>query len=598
MSKTTEPKPKRSGTKWLLGSVLGVVVVVGVLYVVGYFVAGNQLPKDAAVAGVRLGGLSPAQAAEKLESDLAPARAQTITLNGPDGTSAQIVPAEAGLSLDVEASVKAAGGGFSWNPTDIIDNLFGGNPDAAPVALVDEQQLDAALAAAAPSFAVEPVAATLDIATGEIERTESVRGMALDVDASAAAVIAAYQAGEAQAEAAVTLTDPEITTEMVDKAVAEFAEPLLSGSVVFTSDDGKMKVSAKKLAKAASFEVKDGALVGSLDAKALLKSTSKEQKKLKLNSPKDASYKFKDGKPVVVPSVTGEVIDEKAFAEALPTLALSKDKAARTAEIALIIEEPEFDTDAATKVKPREVIGEFTTYYPHASTDYRNKNLGRAAEMVNGTVVMPGEIFSLDKTLGPRTPSNGYMDGYVIDGGILVKASGGGISQSATTMYNAAFFAGYEDVEHKPHSLYFDRYPAGRESTIMSGAFDMRFRNDTEYPAIIQGYIHRSSWDNKGSITFKVWSIPTWDKVTSSEIKKSGFYSGGTKTIPYGQTCEPQSAIQGFTATYSRLFWKDGEVVKKQNYSWKYSAGDRIICAPKPQPKTTEPKKEESKNED
>ena len=139
---------------------------------------------------------------------------------------------------------------------------------------------------------------------------------------------------------------------------------------------------------------------------------------------------------------------------------------------------------------PTEVIGEYSTRFPYA--EYRNTNLSRAANSVNGTVVLPGEIFSLNDTLGPRTAANGYVDGYVINGGRLVKEAGGGISQAATTLYNAGFFAGYEDVEHKPHSLYFDRYPAGREATIYYGVLDMRFRNDTKYPAIIQGSVTKA----------------------------------------------------------------------------------------------------------
>lgn len=585
VSEETKPKPKNSRTKWILGSVLGLVVVLGVLYVAGYFVTGNRLPKDAAVAGIHLGGMNLVDAEETLKTELAPEREQAITLVGPQGATTQITPGEAGLSLDYDAMIQEAGGGVSWNPITIFENFFGGNSEVPPIVAVNEDELLSALEAKAPEFAVEPVSATLSIAEGTIERTDSTPGVELDAEESVTPITEAYRDAKAEVEAVVQINQPEVTTEMVDEAVSGFAEPLLSAPVVFTSGEGRMTIPVAKLAAAASFEVNDGALVGSLNTDELFEAIAEERKDLKLTGPKDASYRFSNGTPVVVPSSTGQVIDEPAFAEAVSTLILGADEAGRAAPVPRITEEPEFTTEAAEKVKPREVIGEFTTYYPHAS--YRNTNLGRAAEKVHGSVVMPGEIFSLDSTLGPRTRANGFVDGIVIDGGRLVESSGGGISQSATTMYNAAFFAGYEDIEHKPHSLYFDRYPAGREATIMRGAFDMRFRNNTEYPAIIQGYINRSSTGSRGSLTFKVWSIPTWDDVTSSEIKKSGFYSGRTIRIPYGQECEPQAPIQGFTATYSRLFWKDGNVAKRENYSWKYSAGDHIICEPRPEPAST-----------
>ncbi|MFV0429921.1 MAG: VanW family protein, partial [Arachnia sp.] len=298
---------------------------------------------------------------------------------------------------------------------------------------------------------------------------------------------------------------------------------------------------------------------------------------LNLSEPKDASYTLTDGKVTVVPAVDGKEIDAESLAAAVEEAAV-KSGDERTAAAGVTTEKAEFTTDEATKLAPTKVIGEFTTYFPHSSSNYRNNNLGQAAKSINGTVLLPGETFSLNDTLGERTAENGYIDGYVINGGVLVKESGGGISQSATTLYNAAFFAGYEDIEHKPHSLYFDRYPAGREATVYYGSLDMRFRNDTEYPSYIQGYITEATNSAKGSITFRIWSIPTYDRVVSTELVKSGYYSGSDR-VSDDPNCEPQAPIQGFTVNWSRLFYKGDEVVKKEDYSWQYSAGDRITCA-------------------
>ena len=166
----------------------------------------------------------------------------------------------------------------------------------------------------------------------------------------------------------------------------------------------------------------------------------------------------------------------------------------------------------------------------------------------------------------------------MINGGNLVKETGGGVSQVATTLFNAGFFAGFEDVEHKPHSLYFPRYPAGREATVYYGSVDLRFKNNTKYPAIIQGYTNPSSSGKRGSVTFKIWSIKTWDKVESSPLVKSGYYSGSTR-VSHAANCEPQGSIQGFTVNYKRLFYKGGKVVKEEPFKWQYDAGDRITCA-------------------
>jgi vancomycin resistance protein YoaR len=94
-------------------------------------------------------------------------------------------------------------------------------------------------------------------------------------------------------------------------------------------------------------------------------------------------------------------------------------------------------------------VSRFTTDFPHSP--YRNTNLGRAAELIDGTILEPGETFSLNDTVGERTAANGFTKGIIISNGVFKEDFGGGVSQVATTTFNAAFFAGLEDVEHKPH---------------------------------------------------------------------------------------------------------------------------------------------------
>ncbi len=137
----------------------------------------------------------------------------------------------------------------------------------------------------------------------------------------------------------------------------------------------------------------------------------------------------------------------------------------------------------------------FTTNFPHA--DYRNVNLGRAAELISGTVLKPGETFSLNDTVGERTAENGFTKGFIISNGIFKEDFGGGVSQMATTLFNTMFFAGLEDVEHKPHSFYIDRYPVGREATVVWGALDLKFKNDTDHGILIDARLSPSSYSSQ-----------------------------------------------------------------------------------------------------
>ena len=143
----------------------------------------------------------------------------------------------------------------------------------------------------------------------------------------------------------------------------------------------------------------------------------------------------------------------------------------------------DFRTADARTLRIREQVSAFTTYFPYA--DYRNTNIGRAAELVDGTILKPGETFSLNDTVGERTRANGFTEGFIIEDGVFKEDLGGGVSQMATTTFNAMFFAGLEDVEHKTHSFYIDRYPVGREATVAWGSVDLRFRNDTPYGVLI-----------------------------------------------------------------------------------------------------------------
>lgn len=130
-----------------------------------------------------------------------------------------------------------------------------------------------------------------------------------------------------------------------------------------------------------------------------------------------------------------------------------------------------------------ELVGEFTTN--HACCESRVQNIQRFADIMRGVYLVPGESISLNDYVGERTRERGFVPAGTILQGHLVPTVGGGVSQFATTMFNAAFFAGFDFVSYQSHSLYISRYPYGREATISWPAPDLEFRNTTDYPALI-----------------------------------------------------------------------------------------------------------------
>jgi vancomycin resistance protein YoaR len=128
-------------------------------------------------------------------------------------------------------------------------------------------------------------------------------------------------------------------------------------------------------------------------------------------------------------------------------------------------------------------VGEFTT--PHACCETRVRNIQRMADLVRGVYLVPGERLSLNEFVGPRTVENGFFAAGAIRQGHLIQEVGGGVSQFATTIFNAAYFAGMDFEEYRSHTIYFSRYPYGREATISNPAPDLVMTNITEYPILV-----------------------------------------------------------------------------------------------------------------
>lgn len=145
-----------------------------------------------------------------------------------------------------------------------------------------------------------------------------------------------------------------------------------------------------------------------------------------------------------------------------------------------------------------EKVAEFTT--SHACCEARVSNIHRIADLVRGLHLLPGETVSLNEHVGERTQERGFVAAGAIRAGRLVPEVGGGVSQFATTIFNAAYLAGLDFEEYQSHSLYFSRYPFGREATISSPAPDLVITNTTDHPVLIW-----TSYDAT-SITVSIYS--------------------------------------------------------------------------------------------
>lgn len=204
---------------------------------------------------------------------------------------------------------------------------------------------------------------------------------------------------------------------------------------------------------------------------------------------------------------------------------------------------------AETCLADPEVVSSFTT--PLTPGQARNTNIHLAADYIDGTVIAPGTTFSLNQGIGPRTTARGFVANGFIDGdGDLISAVGGGVSQMATTFVNAAWFAGIDILQHRPHTIYFQRYPMCREATIIWGSLDVVVRNDSPYDIRIS-----TSYTNS-SVTVSLVSIP-WAEVeswTGQPYNVEGV--GGAFSVNCGRT----------------IRYPDGSSTS-ESYSWRYREG-------------------------
>lgn len=216
---------------------------------------------------------------------------------------------------------------------------------------------------------------------------------------------------------------------------------------------------------------------------------------------------------------------------------------------------------------PVERVSRFTTY--HDCCEPRVRNIQLLARTLDGYIVMPGEEFSINDVIGPRTSAKGYVSAPVLCSSGYCSGIGGGISQFATTMFNAIFWGGYEDVYHRPHSIWITRYPVGIEATLGYPSLDVAFVNDTITPVTIRTRYTSTSitvelWGNAGG-----WQVsgyhPRGAKSSVIDVIDNGGSDGRrVKGRVYGSV-----GSSGGSVRIERTITQHGES-KTQNWYWTY----------------------------
>ncbi|MBB4981616.1 MULTISPECIES: VanW family protein [Streptomyces] len=551
-----------------------VAVAAGGLYVAGLVATGDDISAGTRVDGVDIGGMSRSEAEARLTAAAPASWKAPIPVKVGD-RAATVDPASAGLTVDVAKTADRAADP-SRDPVTVVGRLFSsGEREVRPVYAYDEAKTRTAVAELAKQNDRTVREGSVAFHDGKAVATQSVTGSKLDTGRAAESLRAAYPAatGAAAVTLPVQVTEPRLPAAEVSRFLDTYAKPAVSGPVTLTAGSERLRISAATLSDHLTVKNDGGRLTASLDQDALLRDPDVARPLASLTgAPVEASLGVRDGKVVVESEGRpGHEVTAKALGDAVRPLLTKSGDAARTAPVATKVTEPGLTSASLARLGITEQMSTFTVNFPTAP--YRTTNIGRAAELINGSLVQPGEVWSFNKTVGERTPDNGFVDGTMILDGSYRSAPGGGVSAMATTVYNAMFFAGVQPVEHGAHSFYIERYPAGREATVAWGQLDLKFRNDTGKPI----YIKASATDH--SVTVSFLGTKKYDSVEAVAGPRTNI-TQPVKREGTGEACVPQPPLEGFDTTVDRVFKNDGVEVKRETYKTHYTPRDEVTCKP------------------
>ncbi len=554
-------KPRRRARRVVLVTLATVVVLAGA-YVGTCWAFAERVPRGTTVAGVAIGGKTAAEARTTLDATLASVATEPIPVE-VGAKSTTLDPASAGLSLDVRATVGSLTG-FDLRPAALWSQVFGAGP-AAPASVVDEAAFTAAVAGLADAVSTPPVDGTIVFVDGSPHATAPVAGTTLDVATATDVLRTRWLTAARPIALPAASVEPAIGQAELDTAMTQLASPLVAAPVAVAVADQVAQLPVSVLTDAAAFVPGRSGLVLSLDGGKLVAAVVSRTTGL-LTPAANASFAFVNDAPTVVPGTAGTSLDPTALADAVSAASRSTD---RTARVALVPTQPAESTEALQKLGIKEIVSEFATTL--TAEPIRTKNLVRGSEKVNGSLVLPGETFSINSVLAPVTEAGGYFPGHQIENGFFTTGIGGGLSQMGTTVYNAAYFAGFEDVEHRPHSYYFSRYPEGREATVFQGQIDVRFKNNTPYGALLQ------AWVADNQVHVRVWGTTYWT-VGSTTGPRSNIVNP-TTVHSTAAGCTPSSAGNpGFRVTVTRTVSLDGVVKLVEPKTWRYAPQNAVTC--------------------
>lgn len=571
---------------------LALLLVIGAL--VGFAFAGSsaRLPEGVLIAGVDVGGLTPSEAEALLERRAESLAGAPVTFTA--GTQRwEVTPAQLGVKVDWAAAVAAAqqqGEGFG--PVRGFRRLhtrFFGAAVAPPTRVYD----------AALTYTVDRIAAELAqrpreaaiVLEGLRPRLVAGRtGRSLSRAAAEGTIVRSLAAfSRAPVGLPVTVEPPQVTAAELAPVLAR-VEVALSAPVRLAHGETRWRLPRWRVAGLLSLPAngrRELALAG-----AGADEYFDRLGEIVSRPARDASFAADgEGDVSVVPSVPGVELDREGTANALLAAATSRQR--RLAQVSVRRGQPSLTTERARSLGITRVLATYTTAY--AGTADRIHNLQLGVSLLDGALVAPGATFSFNERVGERTEERGFRAAPVIMNGEYEDGIGGGVSQVATTVFNAAWEAGLKISARAAHALYIGRYPLGRDATVNYPDLDLKVVNDTERWIVIRAFAHGDG------ISVGLWGAPTGRRVVSEpgELRETAAAPVRTvldPSLPKGKRVVVEAGQPARAVTVRRTVYDaDGDVLHSEAWHTSYRGEHSLVRvgtkppeAPKPPPKDQE----------
>ena len=469
------------------------------------------------VSGLSLDGLERSEAEATL-SEMESQQGESVIEVVVNGESSTVTASEFGYGLNIGELLDAAmrngrEGSFitrwrrwlrsPWDdPTPLV---------LVPTATIDQTLVEEYVKGLDQQHGISPIEGNLEFVNGRPAPSYPSPGWLLDSSEADVEIRAAALNGGGTVRLNTFLVEPDTDIAQITEAV-EVVEQWISAPVVLRDPDSEAELvfTAQEIADATifSFDLNRSPSVRlNIDRRLVTRKVSAINDRVG-TPPVNAYYEIdEDDRVIIHPSATGVGIDVEAAGDLLETLAAGSERQGLLTKIEGT--QPHVTTEDIENLGIRHLVSQYTTY--HDCCAARVTNIQLFADRVNDALVPPGETFSLNRHVGERTEEDGFVEAGTLLRGELIDTVGGGVSQFATTFYNAVFWGGYEDITHKTHSFHFTRYPEGIEATINWPEVDLVFRNDTPSHVLIRTEYTDTSitvkffGDNDGRILIGRW---------------------------------------------------------------------------------------------